>query len=629
MNLKLRPYQVDIINQTLNTEVSTLIQIPTGGGKTIIAKNIIEKLVLHSKRVLFVAPKIILMDQTLKVFKELDPQLVHSNNKYNINKNLFVSTIQTASKRINLKPDVIFIDEIHFGYTGKMIDELKANNQNVRIIGLSATPYNKDGLFLDNFDLILDKYDIKYLIKHNYLTNLISYSLVQQDLSNVKVTAGDYNLKDLSKVACNDYLISEIVNTTKEYILESKKTIVFAVNIEHTKLLELAYESKGFSVFVIHSKLSKNEIKKRLEGFREISLETKILVSVLMLTTGFDMPEVDCAVLARPTKSQNLYKQMVGRILRMFEGKKQAILLDCGNVIENLGMPLEPIKYKKFKEWDQLNKCKECGDKHFKLIKNNNILEWKCDNCGFSLAALESIAFICKKCKLNHNDTSLFSMQNNELILNCTCGEKNLISREKGDKKLLLIDESNKYLSFDEARKFVRSKKLSNIRRWNFYRKKKPSFIPNNPDQIYKNHGWINWYDWIGKNINSYENYPSFEVAREIARKLEFSKISHWQNFIENHAKNDLPLHPNLFYKKDGWISWNDWFGKEQQIRKKSININISYEKARRFARDLNLTCPMMWKDYYSICYPKYKYPLEPKIIYKDNWLGWDDWLGL
>ena len=339
----LRDYQKDIIDQAINSNKSTLIQIPTGGGKTVIAKEIALELVnKHKLQVLFVAPKIILMEQTAKVFKSLNPHIVHGINEYDEDQHILISTIQTASRR-DINPDVIFIDEIHYGFDGKMLQKLIKDKSDTRIIGLSATPYDKTGNQLEGFGLVLDKYDLKYMVENNYLVDIKSYVLTKvRKLDEVNVIGGDYNLKELSKIVSDNQTILEIVQSTAEYILKYKKTIVFAVDINHAELLTQAYQHEGFSVKVLHSKMSKDDIDRNIRLFRENQI--KILVSVLMLTTGFDVPDTDVAVIARPTKSQNLYKQMVGRVLRLAENKPHAVLLDCANVIENLGMPLDPIR---------------------------------------------------------------------------------------------------------------------------------------------------------------------------------------------------------------------------------------------------------------------------------------------
>ena len=167
MFTELRPYQQDIVDKTLNTTKSTLIQIPTGGGKTLISKEIAIKLINDfGKQVLFVAPKIVLMQQTAEVFKNLKPHILHGVNKFDKNHHTLISTIQTASRR-DIKPDVIIIDEIHYGYDGVMIEKLIKDKPNLRVIGLSATPYDQNGYLLKGFEEILNQYDMKYMIQND------------------------------------------------------------------------------------------------------------------------------------------------------------------------------------------------------------------------------------------------------------------------------------------------------------------------------------------------------------------------------------------------------------------------------------------------------------------------------
>ena len=101
MFTELRDYQKDIVNKVLENTKSTLIQLPTGAGKTIISKEIAIGLInKFNKKILFIAPKIVLMDQTLETFKGLKPQKVHgSNNKFDKNHHILISTLQTASRR--------------------------------------------------------------------------------------------------------------------------------------------------------------------------------------------------------------------------------------------------------------------------------------------------------------------------------------------------------------------------------------------------------------------------------------------------------------------------------------------------------------------------------------------------
>lgn len=205
----------------------------------------------------------------------------------------------------------------------------------------------------------------------------------------------------------------------------------------------------------MHSKLNKDndnepiEISEEIENFR--IGKTKILVSVLMLTTGFDVPDTDCAIIARPTRSQNLYKQMVGRILRKSDTKEEAILLDCGNVIENLGMPLDPIREVKDVQYNTTIKCKQCKSKNYKLTKVDNILYWLCSNCGYS-KKVDKGSYKCRNCHEIHSYDSKFTIEDNKLKLDCDCGYKTIISKYTNEKLVEVSDNIQK----TELERYVR-----------------------------------------------------------------------------------------------------------------------------------------------------------------------------
>lgn len=557
MPIELRTYQKDIIDLVVTTDKSTLIQIPTGGGKTVVAKEIAIALInKYNKKILFVAPKLVLMEQTKKVFKDLRPQIIHGIQKYDKDHKISISTIQTASRR-DLNPDIIIIDEVHYGYDGKMIEKLIKDKNNIRIIGLSATPYDENGRLLKGFDLILDKYDMNYMIQNNYLVSLKSFVLTRLALDEVKTIAGDYDLKQLGKVVCDKNTILEIVETTKKYIENSKKTIVFAVNIEHAKLLAKAYEDVGLKTQVLHSKLPRETIEKVINDFKLGDNNIKVLVSVLMLTTGFDVPDTDCAVIARPTKSQNLYKQMVGRILRIAPDKKEAILLDCGNVIDNLGNPLDPIKINSNEVVTNNKKilCESCNSSNLKLEKNQNEYFWMCKDCGYK-KKIEKNSYKCDNCEIPFNDTSELVIDNNILYLKCICGYDTLISELQGDE--VLVEIKNSSMSLGEFMTIISSKwaecsqNTTQITR----EVKEIGLALANQDSSFLLEGLEEY-----KDINNFDN--SF---KELLKLMQSDCLNEIKPLISNlEQKHDLSAN-NLLNKFDKWCVWQGKLHDEWKI---------------------------------------------------------------
>ena len=122
-------------------------------------------------------------------------------------------------------------------------------------------------------------------------------------------------------------------------------------------------------------------------------------------------------------------------------------------------------------------------------------------------------------------------------------------------------------LSFVEARKFVRSLKLKNVKEWRDFNKsgQRPSNIPANPDQVYKDKGWHSYVDFLGtENWTRKEGFMSFKEARKFSRTLGFTMKKEWVNFCNSKKfTKNIPKNPNKSYLSKGWVSWDDWLGKK------------------------------------------------------------------
>jgi len=427
--IKLRPYQLDIISRVKG---STLIMLPTGSGKTVIAKEIKKR--FSDKKFLFLAPKKNLLAQTAAAFEELSPSIVHGSTPLNEDARVFVSTIQTISRRTDfikkMSFDYIIFDEMHFGSAGKMQKIIKSAH-NGNLIGLSATPFDSYGkLLTGGFETILDEYDARYMVGEGYLSPVEVVAPFSVDLAGVKTSCGDYNLKDLDEKVNTPAMISATVEASAEYIKSRHQAIVFTTSISHSENISKAYAANGVEVSILHSNLPKIEIETTLALFR--SGDIKVLVSVNMLTEGFDVPAVDTVVVARPTKSQNLYKQMVGRAMRLSPAtdKKEALFIDCGNVVKSLGMPLDKIKERK--RGKPKYTCSECGSHAPKRVKitHDEAITY-CPVCLGNETEYLGAVDTCEACnRIYHiqDFSDNYDITNSGIYLNSDCGHKQLVS---------------------------------------------------------------------------------------------------------------------------------------------------------------------------------------------------------
>ncbi|KAK6430347.1 putative ATP-dependent helicase IRC3 [Oleoguttula sp. CCFEE 5521] len=212
----------------------------------------------------------------------------------------------------------------HFGL------QEKHSQSHVTLVGVSATLSRADGLSLGTaIDHIVYHLDLKEMIRSKYLSDAIFTAIRSHaDLSKVKSSAsnGDFQVASLGhavNTAANNNLT---VRCWLANAADRKATLVFCVNIAHAKDLTEAFRREGVDARYITGKTS---VKVRSETLAALKRgDFKVLLNVGVLIEGFDLPEIDCVHLARPTKSSNLLVQMIGRGLRKHPGKQNCLIID-------------------------------------------------------------------------------------------------------------------------------------------------------------------------------------------------------------------------------------------------------------------------------------------------------------
>ena len=192
---------------------------------------------------------------------------------------------------------------------------------------------------------------------------------------------------------------------------------------------------------------------------------------------------------------------------------------------------------------------------------------------------------------------------------------------------------SREYLKYDDAKAYVRKLNIINIKKWQEYCKsvKKPSNIPNWPNGVYKNKGWINWSDFLGTKIVSPQNmvFVDFYEAKKTAKQFGLKSYKEWVQYCRSGKKpNKIPSNPNSKYMGEGWKGWPDFLGYELN-RKKPHKPAYTFEEARSFVRVLKLKGNREWRVYSKSSEKPKLLPASPQKRYKDKgWKGWDDFLG-
>ena len=191
----------------------------------------------------------------------------------------------------------------------------------VPFVGLTATPWAKGMGAPGRWDRLIIGTTTEELINLKHLSDFKCYAPAHPDLSGVKTKLGDYEMKGLGEAMDKNALVADIVSTWLERG-ENRSTICFAVNRVHAKHIETQFKEAGVSVEYMDAFTDLEERAAIVDRFAKG--DTKIICNVGVLTTGFDA-DVRCIILARPTKSEILYTQMIGRGLRTANGKDHCI----------------------------------------------------------------------------------------------------------------------------------------------------------------------------------------------------------------------------------------------------------------------------------------------------------------
>ncbi len=348
--MNLRPYQAElkknIYTQFRSGIKSVLAQLATGGGKTIIFSDIIKDGFFHGKRVLIMAHrKELIIQASTKLYDGfgIDSGIIKSGIQPHYERNVQVGSVQTLINRLDDIGifDLIIIDEAHHhqgkNTYGKIIKYLTEKNPDCKILGVTATPCRSNGAGFKNvYDNIVLGPSINDLIKLGFLTTP-KYYVTPIDLSDIKISAGDYNQKDLAEKYIQRVPPASLVANYKK-VANGLRCIGFAANIEHSKDIVECFNSNGIPAAHVDGttpEFLRNQAVNDFENGKILYLS-----NVGVFDEGFDLPAIEAVQLARPTKSLIKFMQMVGRALRTVEGKKYALVLDHAGVVTEHG-PVE------------------------------------------------------------------------------------------------------------------------------------------------------------------------------------------------------------------------------------------------------------------------------------------------
>jgi len=408
--LKLRDYQSygkQLLARAFKQgQMHVLLWLATGGGKTATFVDIAFSALKKGKKVFIIIRRSDLILQTASAFEKFTghkPSIIMAQIKgFDPSNNIQIASIDTIWRRIE-KPDYTFlldfdlliIDEAH-DTAGETSDSKKYIQFLQRFkekpwIGVTATPFNTGNKYLEMWDDIVKPIEPVELRDQGYLTPERTYAPKKIDVSGIKSRGGDFDQKSLAQRASESKIVGDIVETWEKFG-ENRPTILFAVNIEHSKIMAEAFRQGGIDAIHCDQSHNKDERQSAIQKLKKGTI--KILCNVNIFSTGVDIPQASCGIFARPTQSEILYVQQVGRILRPY---KRCARCNHDNGAERV--------------------CGRCGSDQFSYEKPDAIILDHANNCErFGLAYSKRYARL-------RRDTSKKSSKQSDVAQTKTCEE--------------------------------------------------------------------------------------------------------------------------------------------------------------------------------------------------------------
>lgn len=381
--MALREYQQRLIDEFFKAFddgfSAPCIVLPCGGGKSVILAEIAKIYTLMEKQVLFLVHR-----------KELCQQIFTTFLKYGVRMEFCkIAMVQTVTRHLDKepKPDLIITDENHhsLAVSYKRIYEYF---DDVPRVGVTATPERIDGSGLaDVNDKLIIGVNAKWLIANDFLAPYDYYAPVI-DMPKFHTRNGDFIQSEVANFFNKNQqkIYGDVVKHYRN-LADGKQAICYLPTVEFSQQTAEKFNEMGIKSAHLDGKTPKAERDRIIGKFR--SGEIKILCNVDIVSEGFDVPDCECVILLRPTKSLILYTQQSMRCMR-YKPNKRAIVIDHVNNIKRFGFPdkerewlLEGHPHQKREGEQPLKICEEC----FAAVPINTK---ECPNCGFEFEIEES-----------------------------------------------------------------------------------------------------------------------------------------------------------------------------------------------------------------------------------------------
>jgi DNA repair protein RadD len=382
-----------------------IIALPTGAGKSVVQAAFIRRVLSQwpGERFLLVSHSRELLSQNAAKIESMVPGVSIGICSAGLGKKEFgyqitIAGIQTIYRHSHRLGDIsiVIIDECHMvsksGDTMyiQLLADLRRFCPHVKIIGMSATPWRLDSgplikgenrIFTD----IAYSISIRDLIEQGYLAPLVTApTSTRANTSGVKTRGGEFIAGELERAMLGQNITEPALDEVERLCADRKSWLFFCVGIEHAKAVAQSLEKRGHRCAVVVGDTPDGERDRAIADFKSGRL--RALVSVGVLTTGFDAPNADALINLRPTKSPGLWVQIVGRVSRLSPGKENGLVLDfTGNTREHGPVDAIQVDGDGNLRTSPLRDCPKCNAEYQKRLKAcpecGHVDTWACPKC--------------------------------------------------------------------------------------------------------------------------------------------------------------------------------------------------------------------------------------------------------
>lgn len=346
--LKIRPYQRDANEAVVGAWDEGLLRpavvLPTGAGKTVTFANLIARV---GVKTLVLVHRDELAKQAADKLRAIAPDMsvgIVKAEQNEVDADVVVASVQTLfnpGRREQIRGvELVVVDECHHYVAPAYMEVLEHFGvfEKTRCVGYTATMTRTDSLGLgDVWEDVVYKKDILWAIINEFLVDVEAQAITIDglNLADIARRKGDYQEGKLGEALVT---VGAGITAATEYRKRAgeRQGIVFCPTVACAEHFLESFNDEGIPSELVVGTTPIDERQRIYQRYRE--KQTQVLVSVMALTEGFDMPQAEVGVMARPTSSAGLYQQMAGRLLRLFPGKQKALLLDLVGATEGASL---------------------------------------------------------------------------------------------------------------------------------------------------------------------------------------------------------------------------------------------------------------------------------------------------